>query len=423
MKNNKYCRVIILLLVYLSAGCAGLAAEEALDWNACVTEALQNHPDLAAAHAKLKQVEVDRAITKSALLPQITGSLSGKTAKTATAETDTYAYSISGEQLFFDSFKTRHNLDSDSETIKAQEYNYIVSSSDIRLNLRTAFVGLLKAQDLLLLTEEIARRRRQNLELVRLRYEAGREHKGSLLTAEADLAQAELETTQAQRNLTLAQRELIKELGRRSFAPLKAKGDFAVAESRRNRPDFAYLADNTPFLKELIAKKEAARFDVESARADFFPKVYLNTSAGKTGSHWPPDNQTWSVGASVSLPIFEGGSRFSEVSKSREILEQRRAEERSGRDSVIFTLEEAWTELQNARDEVLVQEKYLAAVEERARIANAQYSSGLISFDDWVIIEDNLITARKALLNNQADALLAEATWIQAKGGALNYEN
>ena len=70
-----------------------------------------------------------------------------------------------------------------------------------------------------------------------------------------------------------------------------------------------------------------------------------------------------------------------------------------------------------------MQEKYLAAVEERARIAGAQYSSGLISFDDWVIIEDNLIDARKSFLNVRADALVAEATWIQAKGGALDYEN
>ncbi|MFC1699877.1 TolC family protein [Candidatus Omnitrophota bacterium] len=414
---------LIILLLSLSIGLIDAAAEEILSWQDCVTEALKNHPDLASAKAELRQVEIDKALTQSAWLPEITSTLSGKTAKAASATTDTYAYSVSGTQLLFDGFKTTHDLSAASQTIKAQEYNYIVVSSDIRLNLRTAFVELLEAQELISITEEISQRRKQNHELVRLRYEVGREHKGALLTAGADLAQAKLERTQAERDLTLSQRKIIKELGRRQFAPVKAKEDFNIQGINRERPDFEHLTDNTPFLKELVAKKEAARFDLDSARADFFPQVYLNGSTGKTGSDWPPKNDAWSAGVTLSFPIFEGGSRISEVSKARAALEQKQAEERSGRDSVILTLEQTWTELQDALDEILVQEKHLAAVEERARIAGAQYSSGLISFDDWIIIEDNLVDARKSFLNARADALVAEATWIQAEGGALDYEN
>ena len=415
--------LITIFLLFLSAGVIDAVAEETLAWQDCITEALKNHPDLASAAAKLKQVEIDKALTQSAALPQITSELSGKTAKTATAQTDTYAYSITARQLLFDGFKTAHDVNAASQTLIAQEYNYILASSDIRLNLRSVFVELLKVQELVLITEEIAKRRKQNQELVRLRYEAGREHKGALLRAEADFAQAEFERTQAERSLILSQRQMIKELGRREFTPVEVKGDFNIQGTNRERPDFEYLADNTPFLKELIAKKEAARLDLDSTRADFFPQVYLNTSAGKTDSHWPPENEGWSAGVTLSFPIFEGGSRFSEISKAQAALEQKQAEERSGRDSVLLTLEETWTNLQDAIDEVLVQEKYLVAAEERARIAGAQYSSGLISFDDWIIIEGNLINVRKSFLNARANALITEASWIQAKGGALDYEN
>ena len=415
--------LITILLLFLSTGLSAMADEEVLSWGDCITEALKNHPDLASAAAKLKQVEIDKTLAQSAMLPQITSQVSGKTAKSATAQADSYAYSVSGEQLLFDGFKTAHQVSAASQTIRAQEYNYILASSDIRLNLRAAFVELLKAQELVPITEEITKRRKQNQELVRLRYEAGREHKGALLRAEADFAQAELEKTQAERNLTLSQRQMIKELGRREFTPVRVKGGFNIQSADRDRPDFEYLADNTPFLKELIAKKEAARFNLDSAKADFFPQVYLNTSAGKTDSNWPPDNDVWSAGLTLSFPIFEGGSRISELSKAHAALEQKQAEERSGRDSVLLTLEETWTNLQDAIGEVLVKEKHLAAVEERARIAGAQYSSGLISFDDWIIIEDNLINTRKSFLNVRADALVAEAAWIQAKGGALDYEN
>ncbi|MBA7676181.1 hypothetical protein ES703_84422 [subsurface metagenome] len=101
-------------------------------------------------------------------------------------------------------------------------------------------------------------------------------------------------------------------------------------------------------------------------------------------------------------------------------MNQTQADERSGRDSVILTLEETWTELQDAIDKVQVKKKFLKAAEERAKIAQTQYSSGLITFNDWIIIEDNLVSTKKSFLDAQADALIAEANWIQAKGGTLN---
>lgn len=398
--------------------------EEVLTWEDCVKEAKENHPEVISASEKLKQTRADKAIAQSPALPQVSSEASGKRTKTAAKkETDTYAYSLSGKQLLFDGFKTASEIRAASENIKASEYDYAVVSSNVRLNLRVAFAEFLKAEQLVSITEEIALRRKQNLDLVRLRYEAGREHQGSLLTAQADLAQAEFEAVQAKRSVSLSQRRLIKELGREKFTPLKIKGDFEITENERERPDLESLADNTPFLKELIARKEAARFGLQSAQADFFPQVYLNASAGETASEWPPDKKEWSAGTSVSFPIFEGGSRIAKISKAKAGLNQAQADQRSGRDSVVLTLEETWTELQDAIDRVAVQRKYLKAAEERARIANSQYSTGLISFDDWIIIEDNFVNAKKSFLNTQANLLVAEANWIQAKGGILEYED
>ena len=68
-----------------------------------------------------------------------------------------------------------------------------------------------------------------------------------------------------------------------------------------------------------------------------------------------------------------------------------------------------------------MQKKFLDAAEERSNIARAQYSLGLIQFDGWTIIEDNLVRAKKSFLDAQSSALLAEADWFQAKGETLEY--
>ena len=394
-----------------------------LVWDDCVQEAKRNHPDLRAAEEKLNQAKANKAITKSDFLPQISSGLSGKTSKTsAKGTTDTYSYDITAKQLLFDGFKTSYDTSSATENVKSAQYSYGVTSSNVRLRLRTAFAGLLRAQNLLNITEDIAGRRNKNVELVKLRYEAGREHKGSLLTAQADSAQAEFEVARAKRNIDLAQRRLTKELGRTQLRPIRVKGDFEIKYSERERPDFGRLSENNPFLQELIANKEAARFGLKSAKADFFPQVYANTSAGRTDSHWPLHKEEWSAGVSLSFPIFEGGSRIAKISKTKAVFNQAGADERSGRDGVILTLEETWKELQDAIDEVEVERKFLEAAQERAKITQAQYSTGLVSFDNWTIIEDDLVRTKKSFLDAQANALVAEANWIQAKGGTLDYD-
>lgn len=402
--------------------CCRVYAEEVLNWQNCVEQALEYHPDLKSALEDISQAKSDKGVAMSAALPDISTGLVAKETKAAASDkSDSYTYTLTGQQLLFDGFKTAADVKSASKTINAQEYNYIVVSSNIRLDLRSAFAGLLRAQDLIGLTEQIAGRRKQNLELVELRYSAGREHKGAFFQAQANLAEAEFEAAQAKRNLSLAQRQLLKELGRSHASPVKAQGTFDLTETDRQEPNFESLAESTPFLMELMEKKEALRLGFIAARADFFPKVYFNGAFGETESSWPPQNDQWSAGVSVSFPLFEGGSRLAKAAKAKSQWRQAQDSERSGRDSVVVTLERTWKDLQDTIDNVSVQHEFLIAAEERAKIGRAQYAIGLINFDDWIILENNLVDAQKTYLNAQADLLIAEAAWVQAKGGTLEY--
>jgi len=422
MNKNAIAIGLFILGAGLYAFVFAAEAQEALTWEVCVREAFENNPDLAAAREKIAQAKADKNIAKSAVLPQISSQLSGKKSKTSSQkEVNTYAYSVTAQQLLFDGLKTPADIAAAGYSLDAQQYAYAVTSSDVRLNLRIAFSTLLRAQGLIALSEEIAQRRKENLELVQARHDAGREHKGAVLTAQADLAEAEFEVAQSSRNLTLAQQGLAKALGRNVKVPLAVKGSFDIEKADRQKPDCELLTDTTPLLKELTARKEAARLGVRSAQAEFFPQVYLSGSYGKTNDAWPPQNDAWSAGVALSLPIFEGGSRIAQTEKARSGYAQAQEEERSGRDGVIYTLEKMWKDFQDAIDSVGVQEKFLEAALERAKIANAQYSSGLITFDDWIIIEDNLVSVKKAYLDAQANLLAAEAYWIQAQGGVLEY--
>ncbi len=412
----------IILVLFLSLLLVRASAAEEITWQDCVDEARKNNPELISVRESVKQAEAGVEVAASGRYPTVDGSVSTRTSESDDDRTDSYSYSVSGRQLIFDASKTSHGVNAAREGVTSARYGLDVTSSNVRLGLRTAFVGLLRAQELLTITEEIAERRGRNLELVKLRYEAGKEHRGSLLTAEADLAQADLEVDQAERNIDLARVRLGKELGRRRGTDLSAKGRLEVENSDRNKPDFEKIAETHPFLNELAARKEAARYNVKGAMADFFPSVYLSASGGGSDSEWPPDEDSWSAGLSLSVPIFDGQRRRATVRRNRASLRRTQSAQISGRDSVVLTLAQTWVNYQDAMDGIEVREKFLNAAEERSRIAQAQYSTGLILFDNWIIIEDGLVRARKSYLEAQAAALNAEARWIQAKGGTLEYE-
>ena len=344
---DKYAKIFVILSLLLFCFSNETKAEEILVWDDCVKEAIQNNPDLISAEEKLNQAKASQSIVRSKYLPRISGGMSGRRSDTDTGDTNsTYSYDITGRQLLFDGLKTSYDIASAAENVKSAQYSYEVTSSNVRLRLRTAFVRLLAAQDLLNITEDIAGRRNKNVELVKLRYEAGRENKGALLTTQAELSQAEFEVVRAGRNINLARRRLTVELGRTQLTPITVKGDFKIEHPKRGKPDLERLSETNPFLRELIARKESARLGLKSAKADFFPEVYANASAGRSDSDWPPRRDDWSAGVSLSFPIFEGGSRIAEVSRNKAVFNQTLANERSGRDGVILTLEEAWKEWQ-----------------------------------------------------------------------------
>ena len=437
------------LLIFLAVSCCALNrtwADETILWDDCVKQAKLNHPDLVSAKEKVKESVAAKEITRSAVIPQITGtaaentsngigvnasgssgqgltSLQGGSGSGSNGGPNTrYTYGANLQQLLFDGFKTSYSLSADQRTIEANRYNYDVTSSNIRLRLRTAYADLLAAQELVKVTEEIKARRDQSLALVKLRYESGQENKGSVLTSEADVAQALYGVNQANRSVYLAQRQLIKEMGKRTFASYTATGDLNVKETSPERPDFEKLCETTPLLQQLVEQKEAARFGLKSAKAGFYPQIFLNAGESNSNTNAFPDQNQYSIGTNLTLPIFDGGNTIATVAQAKATLNQTEADERSGRDGVIVTLSNTWTLLQNAIENVSVQQKVLDAAQERAKIAEAEYSIGLVSYNDWIIIEDNLVSAKTSFVSAELNALTSEANWVQAKGGTLDYD-
>jgi outer membrane protein len=430
MKKNLFA-ILIINFVFLT----NLTAANVIDWPKALALAKNNNPELLIAKEKITEAVAQRTIKDSSRYPDL--SLSASLQESASAVpgsndpglfdqdniTNRQSLSLSGQQLIYDGNKHKYNVAAANEELSAQKFDHLVIEANLRLNLRNSFCDLLQGQELARLTKEIADRRKQQLELVQLRYEAGLEHKGSLLTAEANLAKAELDHVQAKRSIKIGQKNFAQLLGTALNEPLRVTDNFNIATILEESNNFAGLVSKNPYLKEIETRLEKAKYNKELASAGYLPDIYANASLGNSRTHLDSSTahaNNWSLGVNVSYPLLDGAAQEAEVAGARSAYRQSQLSVRTGQENILLTLEESWLTLLNSSDNIIVQEKYLEATKTRSIIAQSQYSTGLISFDNWTIIEDDLVSAQKNNLNAKVAALKAEAAWIQAKGGSLN---
>jgi len=422
----KYFVSICLAVLLLSLGAPALAGEEAvLTWSDCVREAAEANPALAASLEGVEQKRAEKWVATSPMLPQISGEASASKLDNISGggRRDNNTYSVRADQLIFDGFKTYDEFKTAEHNIKASEFVSSVTSSDIRYNLRRAFAELLKAQTLVPITAGIIERRKENLRMIRLRYESGREHEGALLLAEADVAQANYDHGKARRDISVAQYALRRAMGWYDDRPVRVKGDFELMHSIEAKPDLRALASDHPAVGRSAAEKAAAEYQLKAAEAEFFPTFDLSAEVGKVrGGGFTGSSNGWQVGIGASMPIFEGGRRIANTRRAKARLYETRLNETNEYDSVLSDLESAWQTLKDATEYYNVQRKYLKANDVRAKIARAQYANGLLIFDNWIIIEDNYVRSQKAYVEAGAEMMIAEAVWVRARGETLSYE-
>ncbi|HPD18549.1 MAG TPA: TolC family protein [Candidatus Goldiibacteriota bacterium] len=421
MKKN-FCFLIMIFCLF-----GKYVNADDLTWQMCVNEALQNNQQIAQAKAKLEQSKANAWTAKSSVFPQLSvsagASRGGNEFQSLTSDPTSYSYGASVRQSLFNGFQTINDINKSNEEINVAELNYKITSADIRYKLRQAYVNLMKAQELLSMTEDILTRRKKQYLDIKMRYNAGREHKGSLLNAEASFAQAGFEQEQSKRNFLVAQQLLAKELGRTDYADLKVQTDFNLMTDLSQRIDFNELLKKNYNYVTLEKKKKMAEYSAASSIGAFFPSINLSGSVSQRGEEIPiDDGANWSAGINLSLSILDGGLLMAKKNAADAYLKQTEKELEYGKNDVLLNMEQAWNNLADAMKNNEIQEKFLSAAYERAKIADAQYSNGLVTFDNWTIIQDNLVSSKKSYLNSQANLLLSEAAWIQITGGTLEDE-
>jgi outer membrane protein, multidrug efflux system len=261
----------------------------------------------------------------------------------------------------------------------------------------------------------------KQLDLTNLQFKAG-------LESEADVASAEalLDATKTQQLETARERD--EEEYAIAILANRAPADFSLppnplnveppvipaglpADLLRRRPDVAAAEAN---LAEASAQ-------IGVAISAYYPQLSLTGAAGfesvSSSNLLDWSSRIWSLGPSVSLPIFNGGKLAANVELQRATYNQFLAQYRTQVLSAYQDVENSLTDLHSRADEAQAQAAAVQASQDYVRLTQLQYQQGLV---DYLTVID----AYRTLLTNQLTAeqilnerLVSTVLLIKAIGG------
>lgn len=409
----RFCVVAMNLILSFFAATPAQAIHTLEDFKKLAQE---NNPTVKAAVDTLKSAQEQMSSSRSGFLPKLSASASGSRSTLSATTTDSYAAQLTMSQNLFSGF-------SDQTKVEQAQINFEISKAQLDLarnksdsDVKTALAQYQYGLDFEKLADQVLKRRSTNLNNVELRFQNGRENKGSVLLSTAYLEQAKLDQISANHQKDLARNALENLVGENSLAdgsiPSIAASDVAsftnldVQDSVVHTPDY------------LIATKtiDSARADIATAKVGFFPSLDLSGSLGKSDSIFFPSQDKTSIQLTLSVPLFDGGRDYYAVKSATTKLSSAEFKRTDSINQLEQSIRQSVYDYKEAIQKEKVDRSFKEAAEVRAQIARSKYNNGLMTFEEWDLVETDLITRERTWIASKRDLVIKGANLEKLTG-------
>lgn len=401
--------------------------------NELVAMALDQNHQLAAGQSQVKESEARVNLSKSAFYPTVRINPSFNREELSAnrplpfdvpAEKVRYnTYSLPVELMYeIDVFgKNRSETEASKFRLKSSEAMQQASELDVTAAVARNFILLLMLDSEAEVFNRTREARKENLDIVTTRYDAG-------LTNEMDMqrARTELSSVDVQlKNIQIERREAELQLATLTGQPadnfeIKSDGiQYLVPQMDPVSPQM--LALNRPDLQAGKFAVEAYKNQLKNARRNRYPSLSVFGSAGlvsaKHDNLFEDDSRNWLVGANLSIPVFEGRKRQALLDISEYQLESSAAQ--LAQNEVVASQEvaQAVAELQRLDEQLLHQQEFLEAAFRTADLSRQRYQKGLVTYLEVVDAERIVLEAERLLVQLLGRQLLGTVNLATALGG------
>ena len=404
------------------------------NWESISERAKTENMALKTAREQLISTEYSQKAALKGFLPTLRGNISAMRTgserpsaivtngqivnSTSSVLNDTVVTSLNFSQNLFSGLKDWSRYSQAKWQTQNKYWSLVKTKSEVSYSLKEAFSSLLYAQEYAQLTKEIISRRESNYQIVKVRFESGRENKGSVLLAQAYLDQARLDAVIAADNLSVARKQLFSLINKDAFEEYRVEGEPPLLTMNLSDEDLKEVALNTPDYHQAFSLEKSSEEEVRALRSAFIPSLDLSASLSRNSQFFFPDenNQRWTIGLNLSIPIFDGLSDYSNLKGAVSNKYAAEATKRNTYLTLIPNIRQALNLARQSDIKLKVDSRFREASQTRAEIARAKYNNGLLTFEDWDIIESELINRQISYLQSKRDRIIKYAAFEKSIG-------
>ncbi len=415
----------IALAAVFAAGTLLSSAANAETIKGAMAKAYINNSQLNSARAGVRATDEGVAIAKSGYRPFLRGVASiGYQAQESTRLT-TGSFGIQLEQMLFDGFQTRNNVRAAEAQVRASNESLRNTEQNILIDAASAYMDVIRDRQIAGLTSRNLEFLSEQVRAAQSRFEVGEGTRTDVAQADAQraLAVARVNSSRAQVATSEAiYRQVVGE------APGRLEPASPVGRALPPSLDQALTIAHTehPAIRAAQHLVDAAAFSVKSAEGALLPQVSAN--AGVTSSYRDTDglpgvgagsdgwNTSASVGATLSVPIYQGGLASAQVRQSKERLGQSRIDVDVQRDQVRAALASAWSAYLAATASLSANREQVSAFRLALDGVIEERNVGQRTTLDVLNAQDEVIRAQIELISAERDAVVASYAILSAAG-------
>ncbi|MCL1972582.1 MAG: TolC family protein [Endomicrobia bacterium] len=389
---------------------------EKINWDIIVKQTNDKNPSIQTAKLMLENAKYAYNRAFGGYMPNV--SLRGDASQGENSNEKlykSYSYGLNASLSIFSGFETYNDVRQRSAELKAAQASYDRAVSDAAYNVAAQYVNLMWAYETVALSKRILERRKENRDMIQLKYNSGNVDIGSLRRVEADVELSAFDLRSAQRYIQTASAALLQAIGRKDDAVLETDERLALNERELSIPDYNQLITTIP--EFLSARYNLSGYEAQAAKTKsiWWPSVSLSGGLGRSGNEWAPDRNSWDAGLSLSYSLFTG-TKIIDTKVSANYLKIAEANLNSVSNTLKSSAISHFNSLSDAIEYIAAREYYLAASQLQAEISQRKYINGLSSYQDWYSIENDYITSQRAFLDSKRSAALEKARWYNFVG-------
>ncbi len=316
--------------------------------------------------------------------------------------------------------RIRDNLQAsqfDMEAVKA-------SREDLKLAITTEvasnFFLLVSLDTEYAILERTVTTRKDNLDIVDTRFNAGLVNEIDLQRAKTELASVEVQLKnilQARTEVELALAILCGLIPSNFSVPFTPV-EYLAPDIRTESP--SYVLEHRPDVIEANLQMRAAEERMQSSRKNLLPSLFMNGQIGLTSGTFDEwfegDSRTWLIGGTLAIPIFEGFRRKAQLEVSQFQLAAAR-DELNRRELVAFQqVENALNGLNRIREQLEAQQAFLEAAQQAATLSKSRYTKGLVTYLEVADAERLELDAERLAAQLLGQQLISTVNLIRAMG-------